>query len=369
VVAQQWDARAARPVVTVWDARTSSRRDATGYRVVAVEPGSTRLWLVPDDGRALVDAVAAAKRKPPEPSVYDVAGVSGPVNDVAGDGVDSPHAAMVLWDVSAAGLSFQTPTDVAWRRWAGPGAWGLEIQVDARVGAYPTTLAFTRNDGSGQKVPAQLPALPGVRTWEPVAWSPSGSYLIVRPLTVTTEQAPPDMSTLPMEIVIDARSGAVCPWAATVQTQYSTMDRPRIQWDDRTDALYGVMFQEETGAYVLGMVTPEKPVMEVPLMDSHGQWLAPFSSEFVSLTAADPGAPMITETDWDEPTKAYIQSTWIVRAGVARLSGHFKDAGAGGSKYSPAAGMFVAPESSGDHTTGYRLLHPDGSPAGAILIP
>ncbi len=358
VVAQQWSTPKTHPVVTVWDAKTATSRQAIGYRVVSVEPGSTRLWLEPDDGTALVAAIAAAK-----PKFEDVV---GPVTDVVGDGVDSPQKKLVAWDVSKAGVTIDDTTAFAWRRWKGPGAWSLEMQVDSAVGAYPKALTFSRNDAPGSKVAARLPSLPGVLTWEPIAWSPSGLYLIVRPLPTAVSQ--PDPTDPLEEVVLDARTGTVCPWASAVMSAYTGFPHD-VAWDDKADQLYGMTVNEDTYELGVGMAEPSGSVADVPLLNDDGTTVFSAAPTLMSLTAADPGSPMFTVTDWNQAKMRYDQRTWLLRAGAARSMGRFANAGAAGSRYSPTSGLFVTPAWSGDQPDGYDVKRVDGTLAATIPEP
>jgi hypothetical protein len=238
--------------------------------------------------------------------------------------------------------------------------------VDARVGGYPYAMAFTRNDGSGTKVPARLPASTGVRTWQPLAWSPSGRYLLVRPLPQTTEGDPPDPTRLPAPIVLDAQSGSEVTWAREVMPPADDDLRPTVAWDPQVDALYGVTLLQPSNTYGLRMVRSDGSVADVGVLRPDGTTAFESFPPMCAVSADDPGAPLFILTARDSGA---AQGTWLLQGGKAVVAGQFEPTEYGLMRYSPAAGVFVTVYGGYDAPTTLEVRRPDGSTVAVIKEP
>ncbi|MBE0476514.1 MAG: hypothetical protein IBX62_05395 [Coriobacteriia bacterium] len=140
------------PHALAFDMRSRGAPDVQeGKRVVAVEPHSPRVWLVPDEGGGSVEDLS----------------------DLAGDLRDSPPRRLLMWDLGAG----DDPTDDVesrWRPWPGPGGTTAFLEVDVLKGALPSRLLLQPSDGSTEGTRVALPE--AVTTFEPLGWSPSGEW-------------------------------------------------------------------------------------------------------------------------------------------------------------------------------------------------
>jgi hypothetical protein len=174
------------PVVVAWDAASDETHSVTGFRLAAVEPHSTIVWLVPITRAQLSehpDGEWGSVLLPPD----------GPY--------DAAPGSLLIWDLTDAGGPPAPPVDPGWTRWPGPGVWSATALIDPARGAFPSELRLGESAAETDERRATLPDDFG--TFDVAGWSPSGRYLAV------AEMLDP---TVPHEsprriVIVDAKTG------------------------------------------------------------------------------------------------------------------------------------------------------------------
>lgn len=148
--------------VIAWDSISGAVRNTDGFRIVAVEPASTQVWLT--------RAVAPSNSPGDLTSAWEASSWDAPESDGPGT--------VWSWDVATPDAP---PVKVArpkWRQWESPTGATAVMSADPKVGLWPNELTFTVD---GRTAKASLPV--GMTTFLPVGWSPSGRYFAVKNLS------------------------------------------------------------------------------------------------------------------------------------------------------------------------------------------
>jgi hypothetical protein len=219
------------PTVAIFDPKTRALRTFERYRVVAVEPGAPRAWVVPDDGRTvrLRDVVTNPTAIPTQSP------------DQAFDAIDEPTSTLKVLD-----LDKETPPHapeapqgaIEWSPWRGPGGRTMIATVDPSVGCLPWYLYFAPSDDLDHPLKADDP--PGASTVLPLGWSPSGRFFAAATAQNDPGLGSGDETVLAPEYayVWDARTGHIVLQHELGIVSRSEDMRTRVMWDAKADALY-----------------------------------------------------------------------------------------------------------------------------------
>ncbi len=270
------------PVVWVWDSEELDETGVDGHLLVAAEPSSARLWLVPVDEDSQQEWSG----------LYEYTDMSTPPYVYPHD---APPEQLVVWDLE----SEQGPTPNAPARWGkveGPGEYDAYFEVDPLKGVYPSRLLFNDKGSHDEGHAARLPE--NVVTFEPRGWSPSGMYIavqeMVQPMS-STDGVPhwPDLSVSERRaFIIEAETGKVVAQAKSVWSvstpvfwhptedlliwgtiDYDSQDpgprfmvlKPHSQAEDVADALPGLVSSlesaESQGGLVYAGAGPEEVIL------------------------------------------------------------------------------------------------------------
>lgn len=151
------------PVVFVWDSESGESFEEEGYRVLAIEPGSSVVWLEP-----LTAEDVGSEMMEDEYAFLDL----GPFDD--------PPSSLEAWDLA----SGEGPSDSVPARYQADDG-GVEYiayyEVDPLRGALPSKMLFNNLESSGEGHKAQLPD--DLVTFSVVGWSPSGEFVAIEEMT------------------------------------------------------------------------------------------------------------------------------------------------------------------------------------------
>lgn len=201
------------PRVVVWRRSSDTTEALPGYRVVAVEPHAARAWVVPD-GKPLPQTPSEDWHAP----------------NVAGDGSDAPNPDLRLLALDSAGLT-PVSAPLAWGDWTDASGVSAKLSGDASVGVLPSTLSFQAKDGSVVRA-----SIPGVGTFTPLGFSPSGKYFALFPAT-RAEGASIGSDTADALTIVSARTGQVVAQANTDPSKGASGDT-NASWDATRDVIY-----------------------------------------------------------------------------------------------------------------------------------
>lgn len=201
------------PLIVVWSRVADSSRTLAGYRVVAVEPHSARVWVAPLD------------RLPAKAADTYV----GP--SLMGDGSDAPVAKLAVLDLASSDLR-PAPAPSGWESIQSSSGVSAALTVSADRGALPSGLRFS--DKAGRSVAAQLPR--DTQTFTPLGFSPSGRYFAVYPSVPASESPQPGERVAPLTI-FSAETGKVVARAGGTSGDSSTGDTEAL-WDAARDVIY-----------------------------------------------------------------------------------------------------------------------------------
>jgi hypothetical protein len=172
--------------VISWDSQTGKTRKIDGFRLVAVEPSSTQVWVTRAPDESSDESLLSEDEGDwSYESPWEYPSYGGPLTDGPGTAWS--------WDAAADGAP-EMRTSPEWMPWAGPDKTIARLSVWQSAGLWPMSLEFERPDGD--IVYADTPE--DLNTFLPIGWSPSGRYFAIR-----------DGGGEPIAFIIDAWTGKV----------------------------------------------------------------------------------------------------------------------------------------------------------------
>jgi hypothetical protein len=303
--------------VVAWDSVTGQTHRADGFRLVSVEPSSTRVWL----------------SEAPRPTSTS-ANTTSPWEEPAsqGPGSDGPGTAFV-WDLASAAAPCR-PASTTWQPWRGPAGITALMRIDSDEGLWPMEIRFA--SAGGDSTVTVLPTTGGGQTFLPVGWSPSGRYFAVwRPDSAGDGD--------PSLFIIEARTATVV--SSDANASYSQL--AGAAWAPDSDVLWLVGFDtdDESGDLSVKVASLEPGGRPIGLTTSPAAWRRAFNIPMVLGTDGQ-GVVVLLEGESG-------QQTWWLRDGRAVAGESFGDSATDvtvveSGSYSQRGGLIVASTGSAD---------------------